>query len=170
MTNRTTQNLAKNVVGLKLKCFGSDLRAKPHAGVFQTGWGQVVTHFEAKVSIESLTARIKTRQGLRQVQVRDTPHFAYAMHHLGQQGYDSERYITYIKEHFPSDDLVKRQRDFEWIIANIKDVLEAPTATRRILLRAKILPRRRLIIADGLHRCSAALAAGETVIPAAIAL
>lgn len=170
MMHPIAQMVAKNVVGLRLKCFGRQLNATPHTGIIQTGWGQVETYFEAQVPIEHLTARIKTTQGLCEVRVCDTPHFAYAMHHLGNEGHDPARYITYIKDHFPSDDLDKRMRDFGWIIENITNTLTDQAAARHVLVRAKLIPRRRLVIADGLHRCSAALAAGEASIPAAFSL
>lgn len=162
------------LLGLKLRLVGYPAAPVFHKAHYKTGWGRVTTYGHGGVAIDRVTARIKRHRGLRTLAVCDTPHFAYAMRHLGDQSYEKQPYIDYISGYFPENDLTKRLVDFDWIIENYPTMISGEERgfdmDIGVLLRPQLVPKRRLILLDGLHRCSAALAAGRVKITASFSL
>ena len=162
------QTAARTLLNVKLSWIIGPKKLKPtNLMTYDTGWKKVHVWGRTYIEIDRLTARLKSERGLRLSGVQDTPHFAYANKATDIGADQSHLYIDYIRTHFPENCLKDRTINFEWIINQSRkpDQQFGP-----ILVKPKLFPRRELVIIDGLHRCSASLAAGRKDIEVYLAL
>lgn len=167
MIGKAWQELGRNLVNCQLRLAGHGPVSSPDSRKYETGWGSVQTYGRSRIKIEDLTARIKQGRNLCELAVRDTPHFAYAMSMLGAHGYGRGPYVQYIRTYFPDDELNRRISDFDWLI---RATQSGRPALDPVLVKVSVFPFSRLILTDGLHRCSAALACGATSLCVAFSL
>jgi hypothetical protein len=91
------------------------------------------------------------------VSIDSTPHFFYAKYLNHDSSGNFSSYSNYIKDYYPSDDLISSQINFQTTMSYV----EAKYNLVNILISANTTVPGKFTIVDGLHRSAIALAIGR---------
>jgi len=112
---------------------------------YDTGWGDINVIFNCVIPLNLLMVEI---HGYGYIPIKDSPHFKFAQFLLGDKQGQSEPYIKYITEHYPSEDLDKTISNFK---TTLRFALDKPESVD-ILVTAIKKSDYIFTIIDGVHR------------------